>query len=338
MSRVPAPRVRQAGAVVFRERDKVLEILLIRPSSGQDEWVFPKGHIEPDELEVHTALREALEESGVAGRIVGAVDGVSRFLSKNEPVEVRYYVMECVEQKVASESRQHLWLPLTLAAEVLTHADNRRVLRDALPLIERHLFVSGRGDSAFNDFLIHELEHTTESFLKSEEDGERRVTIFLTLTAGAGAVLAFVLGDDPYDPAAISWPIVVVLLALLVFGQFVLKRVVTRNLTTDQYKAKLNRIRKWFTPNEHDPRRAWVAFDPFTSLTERSVSFWGPGKGGWLEILILINSILAGALASAIVPTRSWLVESAAFLGGGVVVWLALVARAGHLLSARRAD
>lgn len=326
-------RVPQAGAVVFREREKVLEILLVGPSNGKDEWLFPKGHIEPNELEFHAALREASEEAGVHGLIVGAVDKRSEFLSKKEPVSVRYYVMACLKQEAPAEARKHVWLPLTLAAEVLTHQDNRRVLEDAMPLIEHHLLHSGRGGSAFNDFLLHELEHTTESFLKSEEDGERRVTIFLTLVAGAGAVLAFVLGDSPYDPSSTSWPTAVVLIALLVFGQFVLMRVAKRNRTTDQYKERLNRTRRWFTPNSHDPRRAWVAFDPFKPPKERTLSFGGPTNGGWLEVLILINSILGGALAVAVIPATSWLGESAAFLIGGMIFWLALVTRARRVMN-----
>jgi 8-oxo-dGTP pyrophosphatase MutT (NUDIX family) len=332
MSLEQTSRVRQAGAVVFRERKKVvLEVLLVRPSSGKDEWLFPKGHIEPNELEFDAALREALEEAGVHGLTVGAVDKRSEFLSKKEPVTVRYYVMECLEQEAPAEARGHVWLPLTLAAEVLTHEDNRRVLRDAMPFIERHLLLSGRGDNTFHDFLLRELEHTTESFLKSEEDGERRVTIFLTLVAGAGAVVGFVLGDSPYNPSSVSWPIIVILIALLVFGQFVLLRVAKRNRTTDQYKEKLRRTRKWFTPNLQDPRRAWVAFDPFEPQQERTLSFGGPRNGGWLEILILINSILGGALAAALVPATSWLGESAAFLVGGITFWFALVARARRL-------
>jgi hypothetical protein len=107
----------------------------------------------------------------------------------------------------------------------------------------------------------------------------------------------------------------------------------TLESTTDQYKEKLNRTRRWFTPSSQDPRRAWVAFDPFKSPKERVLSFGGPRNGGWLEILILINSILGGALASALVPATSWLGESAAFVVGGIIFWLALVARARRVMN-----
>lgn len=39
------------------------EVLLIRHRKG--EWVFPKGHIEPGEDPVETAIREVAEEAGV---------------------------------------------------------------------------------------------------------------------------------------------------------------------------------------------------------------------------------------------------------------------------------
>jgi 8-oxo-dGTP pyrophosphatase MutT (NUDIX family) len=322
-----AAETRQAGAIAFRKRLGVTEVVLVRPSSGQAEWLFPKGHIEPGEAEAQTAMRELREEAGVVGSLVGAVDLVSRFESKGERVAVRFYVAEAVRIRPPKEQRAHTWLPLALAAEAL-HEHNRRILAEALPIIEGHLTHTGRGDEAFQQFLLAELQHTTESFIKSEEDGEHRAKFFLTLVAGAGAVLAFVLGDrTAYQPDQIAWPVVLVLVALLAVGNFVLRRIAKRNKTTDEYKEHLRRMRGWFTPNRHDPRRAWVAFDPFREPEAREFSYWGPKTGGWVEMVLLVNAMLAGILVGALVPTSDWLQEGLVAAAGAIVTWVVLVGR-----------
>lgn len=52
-----------AGGVVFNAAG---DVLLIRHQSGS--WVFPKGHIEPGEAPLETAVREIAEEAGVTAR------------------------------------------------------------------------------------------------------------------------------------------------------------------------------------------------------------------------------------------------------------------------------
>jgi 8-oxo-dGTP pyrophosphatase MutT (NUDIX family) len=56
-----------AVACCYRVTGDGLEILTIRSRSGR--WTLPKGHLEPGELPVHAAAREAREEAGVGGTI-----------------------------------------------------------------------------------------------------------------------------------------------------------------------------------------------------------------------------------------------------------------------------
>ena len=63
MTAIETAEVRQAGAIAFRKaKEGPLEILLVRPGNARLEWLFPKGHIEQDENEVETALRELQED------------------------------------------------------------------------------------------------------------------------------------------------------------------------------------------------------------------------------------------------------------------------------------
>lgn len=59
----------QACAIPFRSVARQLEFCLITSSSGR--WLFPKGFIDPGETFVEAALKEAAEEAGVHGRVLG---------------------------------------------------------------------------------------------------------------------------------------------------------------------------------------------------------------------------------------------------------------------------
>ena len=59
-ARRPLRIVEGAGGVVINDEGRVL---LIRHRNGT--WVFPKGHVEPGESKVDTAVREVEEEAGV---------------------------------------------------------------------------------------------------------------------------------------------------------------------------------------------------------------------------------------------------------------------------------
>lgn len=53
---------KSCGAVIYK-RDQFLEFLLVRQYGGH--WSFPKGHVEEDESEYETALREIKEETNL---------------------------------------------------------------------------------------------------------------------------------------------------------------------------------------------------------------------------------------------------------------------------------
>lgn len=65
---MPAPR--SAGILLYRRKDRGLEVLLIRPGGpfwrnrDAGAWMIPKGVIEPGETPAEAALREFGEETG----------------------------------------------------------------------------------------------------------------------------------------------------------------------------------------------------------------------------------------------------------------------------------
>ncbi|MCR5761026.1 MAG: NUDIX domain-containing protein [Sphaerochaetaceae bacterium] len=54
---------KSCGAVIYtKDNDKIKYLLVLEPNGV---WGFPKGHVEKNETEVETALREIREETGL---------------------------------------------------------------------------------------------------------------------------------------------------------------------------------------------------------------------------------------------------------------------------------
>jgi predicted NUDIX family NTP pyrophosphohydrolase len=64
------PPPRSAGILLFRERDRQTQVLLIKPggpfwrNKDAGAWMIPKGAVEPGETPAEAALREFEEETG----------------------------------------------------------------------------------------------------------------------------------------------------------------------------------------------------------------------------------------------------------------------------------
>src|SRR4051794_6297963 len=125
------PEVRAAGGVVWRVPDGGgLEVLLVhRP--GYDDWTFPKGKVDPEDIdEEHTALREVAEESGLRctlGRELPGTDYVDR---RGRPQHVRYWGVRPLAGAFAphDESDEGRWPPIAAVREMPTSPHDRDVL------------------------------------------------------------------------------------------------------------------------------------------------------------------------------------------------------------------
>ena len=57
--------VRAAGMMVFRRHRNTIQYLMMKASYGSKHWTPPKGHVDPGEDLLQTAIRETEEESGL---------------------------------------------------------------------------------------------------------------------------------------------------------------------------------------------------------------------------------------------------------------------------------
>lgn len=151
MSPEPSATVQAAGALVWRVRQRRLQVALVHRPRYKD-WSWPKGKLDPGETAVTAAVREVAEEIGqdvVLGIPLPALD---YRVPEGGPKHVRYWAAQVAGRPEAAALRarppvpragreeidEARWFDVPAAADRLTRATDRGPL-DAL--VEAH----GRG-------------------------------------------------------------------------------------------------------------------------------------------------------------------------------------------------
>jgi 8-oxo-dGTP pyrophosphatase MutT (NUDIX family) len=115
------PRAQQAAAIPIRRRGSELQVCLIRKRlSGT--WGIPKGTVDSGQTHETTALKEAWEEAGVRGRLVGDPLGTYNYEKYGRHLTVMVYVMEVLEHHRDWEEagiRERKWASLEEAGTLL---------------------------------------------------------------------------------------------------------------------------------------------------------------------------------------------------------------------------
>ena len=123
--------IRQAGSIVVRLYTEELQVLLVTAKRNPRNWIFPKGHIEEGETAEAAALREAKEEAGVTGALIGPA-GVLEYGFLGAKVRVDYFVLEFNREVGPPEDgRSRVWCSLDDALDRLSYKNTRKLLRKA---------------------------------------------------------------------------------------------------------------------------------------------------------------------------------------------------------------
>ncbi|XP_034022999.1 bis(5'-nucleosyl)-tetraphosphatase [asymmetrical] [Thalassophryne amazonica] len=140
--------LRACGFIVFRRiANRVppsdnIEYLLLQTSYGQHHWTPPKGHVDPGEDDLTTALRETKEEAGLGTEQLQVIDGFVQALHyevRGRPKEVLYWLAELRDPRTAvtlsNEHQDYRWACLEEACTLAQYKDLQETLRAA----QRHL-------------------------------------------------------------------------------------------------------------------------------------------------------------------------------------------------------
>ncbi len=127
------PPPQQAAAIPFRHREGAVEICLITTIRA-GRWTIPKGFIDPGETAPETAVKEAREEAGVHGRVVGGPVGYHDIAKEGGRYRVAVYLMHVDRVDDAWEEqslRQRRWVSVRRAEKLLAGRPVEAVFRQA---------------------------------------------------------------------------------------------------------------------------------------------------------------------------------------------------------------
>ena len=124
---------KSCGAVLFREKNDCREYLILRSVGGH--CTLCKGHVEGQETEHETAVREIREETALTVELVENFREVITYSPKPDCMkDVVFFLarvtggtLTCQPEEVA----EAWFLPYTEAVEHLTHRSDRSVLQKA---------------------------------------------------------------------------------------------------------------------------------------------------------------------------------------------------------------
>lgn len=137
-----------AGGVIYRvDETGMVEAALIATRGGT-RWQLPKGTCKPGETVEQTALREVVEECGLAGECeahLGAIeywywDTHQRTTPELVHKQVDFYLMRSVGGELSDASIEVdsvNWFTLSQALAVLTYPSEREVICRAAALFEQ---------------------------------------------------------------------------------------------------------------------------------------------------------------------------------------------------------
>lgn len=126
---------KSCGCIVF-DKDKVL---LVKHNEGH--WDFPKGHMEENETEVQTAIREVKEETNIDVE----VNSKHRYTINYKPKEnvfkeVVFWVAKKKSEEIIpqdSEIQKVEWVNIEKAIDLITYDNSREMFKRVLQEVKQ---------------------------------------------------------------------------------------------------------------------------------------------------------------------------------------------------------
>ena len=127
--------IKSCGFVAYKRIENINHYLIIKSLNG--DVGFPKGHMEPGESELETAIRELKEETGVDVKVIQGFRRQIEYKLRRIPDAIKqsvYFLGECTSNKIVcqeAEVAEASFVPYEDALKILTFEETKRILSDA---------------------------------------------------------------------------------------------------------------------------------------------------------------------------------------------------------------
>ncbi|MFA6843392.1 MAG: NUDIX domain-containing protein [Bacilli bacterium] len=129
---------KSCGGIVYKYHQNELYILMIEMNPGH--WSFPKGHVEGNETEIETAIREIKEETNIDVIIDTKFRMVTTYNPTKEILkDVIYFVATPISDDIkrqVEEISDLKWIYYDDALKVVTYESDKNILEKAIEYIQ----------------------------------------------------------------------------------------------------------------------------------------------------------------------------------------------------------
>ncbi|MGN0459531.1 MAG: bis(5'-nucleosyl)-tetraphosphatase [Ruminococcus sp.] len=131
---------KSCGALIFYRNKQGVRVLLVKNHNGRY-WSFPKGHMELNETEKETAIREIKEETNLDVKIIEGFREVSDYCPfGNIKKRVVFFLAQAFTDDVVDQPEEidsHIWVDIQQARKNCTYENDLRVIDKAELLINQ---------------------------------------------------------------------------------------------------------------------------------------------------------------------------------------------------------
>lgn len=128
---------KSCGAIIYKKENNSLLFLLIQQKAGH--FGFPKGHVEKNETEEETALREIKEETNLEVLLDTSFRVVTTYSPAQGVIkDVVFFLATPLNENIIAQVEEVasiLWCDFEKANSLLTHKDNKKILEQAKEFI-----------------------------------------------------------------------------------------------------------------------------------------------------------------------------------------------------------
>lgn len=121
---------KSCGIVVLNKINDKLKVLLVHHNLGH--WGLPKGHIENNETETETALREVLEETNIKVNIITDFKETITYSPKAKVLkDVTFFLgqgLSINSKNQETEIQEVEWVDLDKAKDIITYNDEKKII------------------------------------------------------------------------------------------------------------------------------------------------------------------------------------------------------------------